>query len=406
MPSPLEKLPIVLLIICIIAMIVRRLRLPYTIGLVIAGAVLSFVGLHSSLVLTSELILSVLLPPLIFEAAFYIPWKDLRADMKPILLLASIGTLLATAFITLGMHFGAGWEWQSALLFGALIAATDPVSVIATFKEAGMHGRLKLLVEAESLFNDGVAAVLFSIVSAWALRGHISPSFVVVDLFLEVVGGVVIGLVVGIGVLWIAGKTDDRLVEISLTVVAAYGSFLLAQHFHTSGVLATLCCALLIGNYGSLGSITDAGREAVGSFWEFAAFLANSLIFLLIGEHDRGFWWQFSQYAVPLSWAIGLVVLGRALTVYPLCAVFLRSTLKVSLAHQHALFWGGLRGALALALVLSLPSTLPRRGEIIATTFGVVVFSVIVQGLTMTPLLRRLGLLTYQSRVDAPKQAE
>jgi monovalent cation:H+ antiporter, CPA1 family len=390
---PTEQLPLVLLIICVIAMLVRRIRLPYTVGLVIAGGVLSLLGLRSGIVLTSHLIFSILLPPLIFEAAFYIPWKELRTEVKPIALLATLGVLVATAITAMGMHFFAGWEWQAALLFGTLIAATDPVSVIATFKEMKVTGRLRLLVESESLFNDGTAAVLFSLAAAWALHGQVTPAFVALDLLLEVGGGVAIGLGVGAFVLWIAGQTDDHLIEISLTVVAAYGSFLLAQHFHSSGILATLCCGLLLGNYGTLGSISDAGHEAVGSFWEFAAFVANSLVFLLIGQRDKGFFGQLAQYAVPIGIATALVLLGRALTIYLLCAVFMRSPLVISKAHQHALFWGGLRGALALALVLGLPPSTPRREEIITTTFGVVVFSVIVQGLTMTPLLKRLRIL-------------
>ncbi|MBB6053812.1 cation:proton antiporter [Armatimonas rosea] len=389
---PVERIAFLLLIVCLTAMAARRLRLPYTIGLIAAGTALSLTGLLAGVALTKELIFSALLPPLIFEAAFYIPWTELRADSKPILLLATLGVLLATGLTAAGMHFLAGWEWQAATVFGTLIAATDPVSVIATFKEAGVHGRLRLLVEAESLFNDGTAAVLFGVVLAWASSGQVSVAHIGLDLLREVGGGCGMGLLVGFFVLWIAGHTDDHLVEIALTVVAAYGSFLLAQHFHCSGVLATLCCGLLLGNRGSLGSITDAGHEAVGSFWEFAAFLVNSVIFLLIGASEKDLLRELVHYGVPLLIATGIVTLGRGVAVYPLCALFARSPLAISLAHQHILFWGGLRGALALALVLGLPESLPRRAELIAVTFGVVAFSVIVQGLTVTPLLKRLKL--------------
>ncbi|WP_395143909.1 cation:proton antiporter [Armatimonas sp.] len=391
----IEKVAFLLLVVCLIAMAARRLKLPYTVGLVASGALLSLTGLLSGVSLTKELIFSALLPPLIFEAAFYIPWKELRADLKPILLLATVGVLLAMGLTAAGMHFLAGWPWQAALVFGTLIAATDPVSVIATFKEARVHGRLRLLVEAESLFNDGTAAVVFGVVLAWATSGNLAAGQIGLDLLREVGGGCLIGLLVAGLVLWIAGKTDDHLVEIALTVVAAYGSFLLAQHFHCSGVLATLCCGLLLGNVGSLslGSLSDAGRDAVGSFWEFAAFSVNSIIFLLIGAQEHGLLGQLVRYDIPILIAIVVVTLGRGVTVYPLCGLLSRSKQAICLPHQHTLFWGGLRGALALALVLGLPDDLPLRQELLATTFGVVVFSVVVQGLTFLPLLKRLKLL-------------
>ena len=389
----IEKVAFLLLLVCLIAMAARRLKLPYTVGLVASGALLSLTGLLLGVSLTKELIFSALLPPLIFEAAFYIPWKELRADLKPILLLATIGVILAMGLTAVGMHFLAGWPWQAALVFGTLIAATDPVSVIATFKEAGVHGRLRLLVEAESLLNDGTAAVVFGLVLAWATGEQMTTGQIGLDLLREVGGGCAIGLLVGLTLLWIAGKTDDHLVEIALTVVAAYGSFLLAQHLHCSGVLATLCCGLLLGNVGSLGSLSDAGRDAVGSFWEFAAFSVNSIIFLLIGAQEHGLLGQLVRYSIPLLIAIVVVTLGRGIAVYPLCGLLSRSKQAISLPHQHVLFWGGLRGALALALVLGLPDDLPLRQELLATTFGVVVFSVVVQGLSFMPLLKRLKLL-------------
>jgi CPA1 family monovalent cation:H+ antiporter len=189
----------------------------------------------------------------------------------------------------------------------------------------------------------------------------------------------------------LAGRTPDYLVELTFTTLAAYGSFFAAEHFHTSGVLAALTAGVVVGNRRATDLITDSGRNALGPFWEYAAFIANSLIFLLIGaqeaqQHFNGLW----RAAVV---AILLVTLGRAVTIYPLCAVFSRSRLKVELRHQHVLFWGGLRGALALALCLALPDEFPRRDAIITLTFALVVFSVFAHGLTIRPLLRGLGLL-------------
>ena len=192
--------------------------------------------------------------------------ERLRRDLPVILTFATIGVLISAAVTAAGMRYFVNWQWQSAILFGVLIAATDPVSVIATFKETGTHGRLKLLVEAESLFNDSTAAVAFGIALAFALGEQVTAISTIQTLTVTVAGGILTGLLVAGGVLMLAGRTDDHLVEITLTTVAAYGSFLLAEHFHLSGVLASLTAGLLTGNVGSLGSISIKGREAVESF--------------------------------------------------------------------------------------------------------------------------------------------
>jgi CPA1 family monovalent cation:H+ antiporter len=388
MELSIEQIEILLLIAAVVAMVARRLKIPYTVGLVLAGIALAFFPLIPGVALTKELIFTIFLPPLIYEAALYIRWKELRRDLLVISVFATVGVLLSAAVTAAGMRYLAGWEWPGAILFGVLIAATDPVSVIAAFKEAGVHGRLRLLVEAESLFNDSTAAVAFGIALTFALGGQISALGVAQTLALTVFGGILCGALVGGGALLLAGRTVDHLVEITLTIVAAYGSFLLAEHFHLSGVLAALTAGLLTGNLGPLGSISDKGREAVLTFWEYIAFAVNSLIFILIGIREA--YQDFVVLLVPIGLAILLVVGGRALAIYPLSALFARSRLRVTAGHQHVLFWGGLRGALALALALGLPPGIPQREEIVTVAFGVVAFSLFVQGLTMTPLLRKL----------------
>jgi CPA1 family monovalent cation:H+ antiporter len=382
----IERIEFLLLIAAVVAMLARRLKIPYTVGLVLAGIALAIVPFAPAVELTKELILTIFLPPLIFEAALYLRWSELRRDLPVIATLATLGVLLSAGVTALGMWYGAGWDWQSALVFGVLIAATDPVSVIATFKESGVRGRLRLLMEAESLFNDGTAAVAFGIVVALAMQTDIGLAGAAVSVGRSVAGGVISGLLVGGAVLLLAGRTDEHLIELTLSTVAAYGSFLLAENLGASGVLATLTAGLLTGNVGSLGSFTDKGREAVLDFWEYVVFLVNSLVFMLIGivTTRQG----IAQALGPTLIAVGAVIVGRAVAVYPSCALFARSTLRVAPRHQHALFWGGLRGALALALALGLPPGLPRHDEIIAVTFGVVACSILVQGLTMTPLLR------------------
>ena len=389
MKISIEYIEILLLIAAIVAMAVRRLKIPYTVGLILTGIILAVTPFPTDeLEITKDLIFSILLPPLIYEAAIYIKWQELRRDLPVILTLAGVGVLLSAAITTAGMHYLAGWGWQSAILFGVLIAATDPVSVIATFKEAGVHGRLRLLVEAESLFNDGAAAVAFSIALAFAVDGSITVSSTLQTLVITVAGGILCGALVAGGVLLLAGRTNEHLIEITLTTVAAYGSFLLAEHFHLSGVLASLVAGLLTGNVGSLGSFSDKGRDAVVSFWEFIAFAVNSLIFMFLGI--SGAYQDFSNLLLPITVAVAMMFAGRALSIYPLSALFSRSTLQISPNHQHILFWGGLRGALALALALGLPPEMPDREAITAVAFAVVACSIFVQGLTMVPLLRKL----------------
>ncbi len=396
----IERIEVLLLIAAVVSMIARRLNLPYTVGLVLAGLAVALLHFPFQIALTKNLIFKAFLPPLIFEAAFQMPWKRLKHDLPVTLTLATVGVVLSAGWVTFGILSILHWPWQAALLMGVLISATDPVSVIATFKAARVHGRLGLLVEAESLFNDGTAAVLFGVALAAVGAGtgtehdnliaSLSIVSVAISFLVTVAGGIVCGGAIGGLILLLSGRTDDPLVEITFTSVAAYGSFLLAEHFHLSGVLATLTTGVLLGNVGALGSISYKGREAVLSFWEYVGFVANSLIFLLIGmplAHQ-----DFAAVWIATGIVTILVILGRALAVYGCCALFaFTPRLKVSASHQHILFWGGLRGALALALVLGLPQDTPLHDTITTVAFGVVAFSIIVQGLTMTPLLKRLG---------------
>jgi len=359
--------------------------------------VLAFSRHDTGLRLTHDIIFDLILPPLLFEAAINIPWHELRRDMVPVLVLSIVGVVISTAVVACGMTWLLDWPVASALMFGVLIAATDPVAVIAMFKDTSLGGRLRLLVESESLFNDGVAAVLFGLALSWsqgAASGALEAGWSLVTVS---GGGVLLGLAAGMLAILVAGRTGEHLVEAAVTGVAAYGAFLGAEALHVSGVLATVSAGLLMGSVGIRGNaaklgLSHEGRAFVLELWEFAAFIANSLVFLLIGLTVARIPYQQVGWT-GLGIAVLLVVLGRAATVYPLGALFWRSRWKIEPREMHVLWWGGLRGALALALVLSLPASLPLRDEIVIAAFAVVAFSVLVQGLTMTPLLRRLKLL-------------
>jgi len=384
----------------VVAQVARLLSLPYTVGLVIAGIALAATRVNIELRLTHDLVFDLILPPLLFEAAMNIHWPELRRDLVPVLTLAILGTAISAAAVAAGMIYLLGWPAPAAIIFGVLIAATDPVAVIAMFKDNGIAGRMRLLVESESLFNDGVAAVLFVLALAWTqAAGDGAPppgAAAILAQSATIIGvGALIGAGVGASGIAIAGQTTDRLIEAALTAVVAYGSFLGAEHFHGSGVLAAVIAGLILGNRGILSAGAQRGfspqaREFVLSLWEFIAFLANSLVFLLIGIAVAGIALNLAVLATLLAVNL-LVLVARAVAVYPLCLPFRRSAHAVSVREQHVLWWGGLRGALGLALALSLPVSFAMRDQIILAAFGVVAFSVVAQGVTMPLLLRGLG---------------
>jgi CPA1 family monovalent cation:H+ antiporter len=385
----IEWLEELLLIGAIVAIITRRLRVPYTVGLTLTGIAVAAAHLSLHVQLTRELIFTALLPPLIFEAALQIRWSELRSDAGVIGLMATLGIVLAAAVIAGGLRLIVDWPWAIAVPFALLISATDPVSVIATFRETGVTGRFRFLVESESLLNDGTVAVLYGVALAAAAGGQTGVADVAWRFLETVVGALLTGAIAGGAVLLLAGRTDDHLVEITVSTVAAYGSFLLAERWGFSGVLATLTAGILIGNSDRLGVFTERGRQALPQFWEYLGFVANSIIFLLIGVS------LVAQHVLTVlvvgALTVALALAGRALAVYGCCALFARTSQRVTLPHQHLLVWGGLRGALALALALSMPADIPERETAISATFAVVAFSILVQGLTMTPLLRLFG---------------
>jgi CPA1 family monovalent cation:H+ antiporter len=280
----IEEYAVALLVIAtLVGIVARRLRMPYTVGLVIVGVALAvFFRQDDPVEINPALILGVFIPPLIFEAAFHLPMAELRRNILSILRLAIVGVLITTFLVGYIVHFGAGIPLEFAIIFGAIIAATDPVAVIALFRSMGVPKRLQVLVEGESLLNDGTAIVVVNIAVAVAIAG----SFDLLDgmgTFLYSAGvGLGIGLVLGILASFIIIRIDDYLIETAITFVLAYSAFLIAESFHVSGVLAVVAAGLINGNIGPRG-MSSSTRIVVFNFWEFMSFLANSFVFLLIG---------------------------------------------------------------------------------------------------------------------------
>lgn len=402
----LENTGIFLAVAVVTAIVCRRLKLPYTVGLVLAGIGVAFSPFQDKPVLTKDLVFTLFLPPLVFEAAFMIKWKEFKQCLGVVSTMATVGLLLSAAVVT-GAMVLMGWPLAAALVFAILISATDPVSVIATMKEAGVSGRLRTMVESESLLNDGTAAVAFGLAVAFGMTGEFSFGHALLEFCLVAFGGILIGGLVGGLCLLVAGRTDDHLVEVAISTLAAFGSFLIAEEFgkivglhglHLSGVLATVTAGIMLGNLGEFGSITMKGHGEVESFWDFAAFLANSFVFLLIGIQEAHE--NFSAVLVALAVAVLAVLAGRAVTVYGVSALYCRAASRLRTMEQHVMFWGGLRGALALALALSLPEGFPMKGVIQTVTAGVVAFSVVIQGITITPLLKKAAADDSEARIS------
>ncbi|HFD87937.1 MAG TPA: hypothetical protein ENJ35_09720, partial [Gammaproteobacteria bacterium] len=290
--------PIIILLFIIasgVAVTARRWNIPYTVSLVLVGLGLGYLHVLKAPELTHDLVFLVFLPGLIFEAAYHIDFEEMWRDRLPILSLAVPGVAVAiglTAALLVAVSSGASLlphsilppvGWPLALLFGAAIAATDPIAVISIFKQLGAPRRLDLLTEGESLLNDGTAIVLFSLMLAWVMGGEMTPHSLVIS-FSEVVGGgLLTGAIVGLLVSFSLRQIDDPMVEIMLTSVAAYGSFLIADQLEFSGVISTVVAGLVCGNYGAQVGMSPSTRIAVNAFWEYTGFALNSLIFLLMG---------------------------------------------------------------------------------------------------------------------------
>ncbi len=385
--------------------------LPYTVALLLTGVLAQlFVkgfGLEIHMELSTDMIYFVLLPLLLFESAFHINFHQFRLQFKTITFLATFGLLVSIFAIAYFLVLAIGYPIEMALLFGAIISATDPIAVISLFKTLGAPKRLGLVADGESMLNDATGVIAFKVVSSFVLA---STAFQSKDLFDSVgtfaytfVGSLIFGAIVG----YIFSKiieriSNDRVIETTMTVAAALGSFVAAEHFfHFSGVISTVITGIVVGNLGKT-KFSPGVREFVEEFWSYFAFLSVSLVFFF-----ATFNLDFSIFTYNpqnIVYAIIAVLLGRAISIYGSCLItnyipLFKDEPNVPMNWQHILNWGGLRGVIPLVLVYSLPEDFAYRNDMLSFTMGAFLFTLLINGLTIRTLLLKLG-------VHLPKKEE
>jgi monovalent cation:H+ antiporter, CPA1 family len=379
---------------CLVGIAAYFSKLSYTIFLVVVGLLLSIFK-PFDIALSKEMILFVFLPPLLFEGSLHMKFDYLRRYAWPIGILAMIGTVVSAGLIALAARTLLNFGWESALLLGVILSPTDPVSVLSLFKQHGAPKGLQMILEGESVFNDGIG-IVFYVILLKALSGEEVTAISGSLEFLKIVlGGAAVGLAVGYLAHIVISQIDDHLTEILISLVCAYGSFVLAETFHFSGVISTVLAGLLMGNLALRHAMSESTRESLLLTWEVLAFMSNSAVFLLIGL-SVNIGNLLGSMGLILA-AVAFMLLSRIAVIYlllPAANLLQSAQNKVPIAWMHAAYWGGLRGAIPVALVLGLETQFQAVQNTTLSTivFGVTVFSIVVQGITMQPLMVRLGL--------------
>jgi monovalent cation:H+ antiporter, CPA1 family len=380
----------------------RRFRIPESVLLVVLGLAVSALPARATLDFSPALVVAILLPGLVFEAAYRLDSNELRATFAGIALLAVPGVLVTAAVVALVLHLATGLPLNEAFLVGAIVSATDPVAVVSTMRRLKAPRRLVTLVDAESLFNDGTAALAFVV----ALAAFEPQPLSLVDSSIRFTGGLVVSVLIGAMAGYLVSRTlkltSDHLVELTLTLLAAYGTYLVADLLHQSGIIASVVAGIVVGTYGRREGLSHRAQETTDVVWEFLAFVLTGAAFLLIGVAiplDT-----LATAAVPIAWGVLAVLLGRAIVVYGLLGGAARLERRIGVLPSlpvgwlHVMNWTGLRGAVATALALSIPQGTPDRTVLQGIAFGIVLFTLVVQGLTAERVMR-------WARVGVPSEA-
>nr|WP_052055597.1 sodium:proton antiporter [Myxosarcina sp. GI1] len=389
-----NSLIILLLVAIAVALVTRWLRIPYVVGLVLAGLAISKQALPESVGLNPDVILNLFLPILIFEAAINTDISRLRSTVKPIALLAGPGVVLSAVITAFLLKYGLGLSWITASAVGVILTITDTVSVIAAFRSVPVPGRLATIVEGESLFNDGIALVLLSIITTIHLQGAFALGESVEQIFIAFVGGGLLGLGLGYLCVGLFRQLDDAFSNILLTVAVSLGTFQIGQALGVSSAIAVVIAGLVIGNLG-LRQTSASIQVTLLNFWEYAGFGVNTFIFLFVGLEVQP---PILLETLPTALlAIVIYQIGRVCSIYPLLSFLRFIDRPLPLKWQHVLIFGNVKGSLSMALALSLPFTMPGRMQVITLVFSTVLVSLIGQGLSLPWLVKRLQLIKPSS---------
>jgi CPA1 family monovalent cation:H+ antiporter len=374
----------------ILAALAQRAGLPYAVALVLGGILVEETHLVALPQLDPSVLLFGFLPPLLFDAAFRLDDRELWAMLRPVLLLAVPGTIVTAAVVGLVLALALQVPLPIALLFGSIVSATDPVAVVSIFRGLNAASRLSVIAEGESLINDGVAITLYTVALGLVTAGSMDAPAALGLFVRQVVVGVAVGLAMGWAFSRLTVTLDDHLVEMMLSTALAYGSYLAAQSIDASGALACVAAGLVHGSYGRRIGMSEGTRRLLDDLWEYFGFLANALVFLLVG-FTANLASLFANGALVLT-SIGAVLLSRAVVVFGFPLIIPKQYRLTTPAERTVLVWGGLRGALTITLALALPPDMPARQQLIAMAFGVVLFSLLVQGVTLSIVVQRAGL--------------
>ena len=374
----------------LIGILARRMRFPYAVALVIGGLIVEESHLIAVPRIDPPVVLFAFLPPLLFDAAFRLDARELRLVLRPVLLLAIPGVLVTTLVVGGLVSLALGLPIGVALLFGSLVSATDPVAVIAILKEIALPARLLVVPEAESLVNDGMAITLYTGLGGVHANSHLNLGSLGGLFLQEVLLGVAVGVALGFVCSRLTSTVDDHLIEMMLSVVLAYGSYLVADGLHASGPLACVAAGIIQGSYGRAFGMSERTSQLLDDLWEFLGFFANAILFLLVGLNVNLGALIADGKAVVV--AILAVIAARVLVVEVVGLLTARGPLAAPFRERIVIIWAGLRGALTIALALGLPNDTPSRDLLINMAFGVVLFTLIAQGLSLGYLVRHLGL--------------
>ena len=390
----------ILILVVIITLIARQINFPSTIAFIFAGLLAAAVPRLPLPELSPEIFLSILLPPILFTETLTLDIDGLIDDSDTILSYAVTGTVLMVVATGVYTHYVFQMSWLEAFMLGIIIAPTDPVSVIATFKRLGVIRRFQLIVAGESLFNDGVAIVVYSILVTIIEAGSITGLDVLTTTTIKVFGGIILGYVAGYIVHLIFCWTDDLYVKTLLTFIIAFGVFRLAEQFQSSGVIAVVLAGLILNfRCRNFGGVSEKGEEVLEIMWEFVGFIASSFAFIFIGVSlDLELLSHFMLQILALSivsviFRYGMIeIVARFLERY-------RSK-RIPQNWRIGMTWSGLRGAVSIVLVLGITGiNLPNEELLLALTYGIVLGTNVIQGLSMPLLINRLGLFSRRRQI-------